>query len=63
MHVFTLEGSPIKTLQDLKGKRVGMGQPGGTSMLDAETLFSAIGLTPGKDFKDFRIKLGKQVNM
>ncbi len=63
MHVFTLEGSPIKTLQDLKGKRVGMGQPGGTSMLDAETLFSAIGLKPGTDFKDFRIKLGKQVNM
>ena len=44
MHVFTLEGSPIKMLKDLKGKRVGMGQPGGTSMLDAETLFSAIGL-------------------
>jgi len=40
-----------------------MGQPGGTSMLDAEALFSALGLTPGKDFKEFRVKLGRQVDM
>ncbi len=55
-HVVVLEGSDIKTLDDLKGKRVGMGQPGGTSMLDAEILLDTIGLKPGEDFKDFRVK-------
>ena len=40
-HVVVLDGSDIKTLGDLKGKRVGMGQPGGTSMLDAEILIDA----------------------
>jgi uncharacterized protein len=63
MHVITLEGGPVKTLADLKGKRVGMGQPGGVSMLDAEALMGQLGLTPGKDFKDFRVRLGNMANM
>ena len=63
MHVFTLEDSPVKSLQGLKGRRVGMGQPGGTSMLDAEILFDALGLVPGKDFKEFRVRLPRQVDM
>lgn len=63
MQVFTLEGSDIKTLADLKSKRVGMGQPGGTSMIDAEILFEAAGLKPGEDFKDFRVKLGQMAEM
>lgn len=62
-HVVTLEGSDVKTLADLKGKRVGMGQPGGTSMLDAEILLEAIGLKPGEDFKDFRVKLPAMIDM
>jgi TRAP transporter TAXI family solute receptor len=62
-HVIVLEGSDIKTLDDLKGKRVGMGQPGGTSMLDAEILLDTIGLKPGEDFKDFRVKLPAMVDM
>ncbi len=63
MHVITLEGGPVKTLADLKGKRVGMGQPGGVSMLDADALMTQLGLTPGKDFKDFRVRLGNMANM
>lgn len=62
-HVVVLEGSDIQNLSDLKGKRVGMGQPGGTSMLDAEILLEAVGLKPGEDFKDFRVKLPAMVDM
>ncbi|MGI9521416.1 MAG: TAXI family TRAP transporter solute-binding subunit [Hyphomicrobiaceae bacterium] len=63
MHVITLDNSSIKSLADLKGKRVGMGQPGGTSMLDANTLMATLGLKAGTDFKPFRVKLPTMVNM
>ena len=55
--------SDINSVTDLKGKRVGMGQPGGTSMLDADFLMRTAGLEPGKDFKDFRVKLPAMVDM
>ena len=48
---------------DLKGKRVGMGQPGGVSMLDADAMMGQLGLTPDKDFKAFRVRLGNMANM
>lgn len=63
MHVITIDGGPVKTLADLKGKRVGMGQPGGVSMLDADALMEQLGLKSGKDYKDFRVRLGNMVNM
>jgi TRAP transporter TAXI family solute receptor len=63
MHVIVMDNSDIKSIADLKGKRVGMGQPGGTSMLDADFLMRTNGLEPGKDFKDFRVKLPAMVNM
>ncbi|MGA0129665.1 MAG: TAXI family TRAP transporter solute-binding subunit [Burkholderiales bacterium] len=63
VHVITLKDGSVKNLSDLKGKRVGMGQPGGTSMLDAEALVAALGMVPGKDFKDFRVKLNNMVDM
>ena len=63
MHVITLDGGPVKTLADLKGKRVGMGQPGGVSMLDADALMGHLGLKAGDDFKDFRVRLGNMANM
>ena len=60
MHIITLEGSGIETIDDLKGKRVGMGQPGGVSMLDANVL---MGMVAGEDFEDFRVRLGDMVDM
>lgn len=60
MHIITLEGGPINTVEDLKGKRIGMGQPGGVSMLDANAL---MGLIAGDDFQDFRVRLGDMVDM
>jgi len=58
MHVITLKDGPINSLEDLKGKRVGMGQPGGVSMLDADAMMGVIGLEPDTDFEPFRIRLG-----
>ena len=62
-HVIVLAGSDIQSLDDLKGKRVGLGQPGGTSMLDADILMEAKGLTPDQDFDAFRVDLGQMVDM
>lgn len=60
MHVITVEGSSVASLEDLKGKRVGMGQPGGVSMLDADVLMAKIA---GDDFEPFRVRLGDMVDM
>lgn len=63
MHVITLADGPINSLADLKGKRVGMGQPGGTSMLDANAFMQTLGLKADTDFKPFRVRLGNMVSM
>ncbi|MDE0520442.1 MAG: TAXI family TRAP transporter solute-binding subunit [Boseongicola sp.] len=60
MHIITLEGGPINSVEDLKGKRVGMGQPGGVSMLDANAL---MGMVAGEDFEAFRVRLADMVDM
>ncbi|MGJ8534958.1 MAG: TAXI family TRAP transporter solute-binding subunit [Alphaproteobacteria bacterium] len=60
MHVITLEGGGIDSVADLKGKRIGMGQPGGVSMLDANVMMDMIA---GDDFKPFRVRLGDMVDM
>ena len=60
MHVITLEGSGIETLEDLAGKRIGMGQPGGVSMLDADIVMARVA---GEDFEPFRVRLGDMLDM
>lgn len=60
MHIIALEGGPVNSVADLKGKRVGMGQPGGVSMLDANVL---MGKVAGEDFEPFRVRLGDMVDM
>ena len=63
MHVITLADSPVKSLADLKGKRIGMGQPGGTSMLDADAFMETLGLKADTDFKPFRVNLANMASM
>lgn len=63
MHIITLTDSGINSLDDLKGKRIGMGQPGGTSMLDANAFMETLGLKADTDFKPFRVRLGNMVSM
>lgn len=43
-------GSGIKTIQDLKGKRVSLDEPGSGTLVDARLIFAAYGLTE-KDVK------------
>jgi TRAP transporter TAXI family solute receptor len=44
------KGSGIKTIQDLKGKRVSLDEPGSGTLVDARLIFAAYGLTE-KDIK------------
>jgi TRAP transporter TAXI family solute receptor len=60
MHIITVEGSGVNSVADLKGKRIGMGQPGGVSMLDADVLMARVA---GDDFEPFRVRLGDMVDM
>jgi len=60
MHIITLEGSGVESVEDLAGRRIGMGQPGGVSMLDADAL---MGMVAGEDFEPFRVRLGDMVDM
>jgi TRAP transporter TAXI family solute receptor len=60
MHIIALEGGPVNSIGDLKGKKIGMGQPGGVSMLDANVLMAKVA---GDDFEPFRVRLGDMVDM
>ena len=50
MHVVTLDGAGIKSVADLKGKRVSTGAPGSGTEIKALRVLEAYGLGP-KDFK------------
>jgi TRAP transporter TAXI family solute receptor len=50
MQIVTIDGSGIKTVADLKGKRVSIGAPGSGTELKALRVLEAYGLAP-KDFK------------
>jgi TRAP transporter TAXI family solute receptor len=61
MHVFALQKSEVNSLADLAGKRVGLGQPGGTSLLDAEAMLKEAGLLD--KVKGFKVTVAEQVDM
>jgi hypothetical protein len=50
LQVFALEGSGIKTLADLKGKRVSVGAPKSGTELNARAVFKAAGLSVNSDY-------------
>lgn len=64
--VFSLQGesvtlvasmqSGIKSLMDLKGKRVNLGNPGSGHLMNAKDILRAVGLDPEKDIKAEYIK-------
>jgi len=55
--------SPIESIRDIKGKKVGMGQPGGSSLVDARNLMKVIGLVPGEDFIAYDVTGKEQKDM
>jgi TRAP transporter TAXI family solute receptor len=55
MHVVASEESGIKTLADLKGKRVSMGAPGSGTEIKGNRVLEAVGINPETDIKRERL--------
>jgi len=62
MHVVTVESTGIKTMKDLKGKRVSTGSPGSATEVMAFRLLEAAGLDKDKDVKRERLSVAESVN-
>ena len=50
------EDANIKTLADVKGKVINLGDPGSGNRINALDIFKFAGIVPGKDFRDEKIK-------
>ncbi len=50
-HMVTLEKSAIKTIEDLKGRKVAIGYPGGSVEIVTREILQEYGLLPDRDFK------------
>jgi hypothetical protein len=50
------EDSGIKSLKDIKGKTINLGDPGSGNRINALDLVGTVGLVPGKDFRDEKLK-------
>lgn len=50
-HMVALEKSGIKTIQDLKGRKVALGYPGGSVEIVTREILAEYGLLPDRDFK------------
>ena len=62
MHVVTVDSTGIKTMKDLKGKRVSTGAPGSATEVMAFRLLEAAGLDKDKDVKRERLSVAESVN-
>ncbi len=50
------EDSGIRKITDVKGKTINLGDPGSGQRINAMDIFRTVGVVPGKDFKDEKIK-------
>lgn len=62
MHVVTVEATGIKSMKDLKGKRISTGSPGSATEVMAFRLLEAAGLDKDKDVKRERLSVSESVN-
>ena len=62
MHVVTVESTGIKSMKDLKGKRISTGSPGSATEVMAFRLLEAAGLDKDKDVKRERLGVSESVN-
>jgi hypothetical protein len=59
MHFVTLEGSGIKSMTDLRGKRVSTGAPGSGTEVKALRVLESYGINPEKDLKRERLSVAE----
>jgi TRAP transporter TAXI family solute receptor len=62
MHVVTVESTGIKSMKDLKGKRISTGAPGSATEVMAFRLLEAAGIDKDKDVKRERLSVAESVN-
>jgi TRAP transporter TAXI family solute receptor len=62
MHVVTVEATGIKSMKDLKGKRISTGAPGSATEVMAFRLLEAAGLDKDKDVRRERLSVSESVN-
>jgi uncharacterized protein len=62
MHVVSTEATGVKTMADLKGRRVSTGSPGSATEVMALRLIEASGLDPSKDLTRERLGAAESVN-
>jgi TRAP transporter TAXI family solute receptor len=62
MHVVTVESTGIKSISDLKGKRVSTGSPGSATEVMAFRVIQAAGLDKDKDMTRERLGVAESVN-
>jgi uncharacterized protein len=62
MHVVSVEGAGVKTMDDLKGKRVSTGSGGSATEVFALRLIEAAGIDAAKDLKRERLGVSESVN-
>ena len=62
MHVVTVEGMGVNSINDLKGKRVSTGSPGSATEVFAFRVLEAAGIDPQKDLKRERLSVAESVN-
>jgi uncharacterized protein len=62
MHIVTVDGTGINTLEDLKGKRVSTGSPGSATEVYAFRVIEAAGLDKDKDMKRERLGAAESAN-
>ena len=62
MHVVTVESTGIKSMKDLKGKRVSTGSPGSATEVMSFRLLEAAGLDKDKDVQRERLSVAESVN-
>lgn len=59
LHVITLEGTGIKTMSDLRGRRVAIGAPGSGTEIRASRALEASGIDAYKDIKTERLSFAE----
>jgi TRAP transporter TAXI family solute receptor len=62
MHVVTVDSTGIKSMKDLKGKRISTGSPGSATEVMAFRLLEAAGLDKDKEVKRERLSVAESVN-